>query len=505
MLFAELLSIAREGSHAVVADSRKVQSGDIFIAISGSQADGAEYISAAVQAGAGYVLCAENVQAKYSAEHPQCIFVGHEAPRTAQWQLASAYHGTENIWQDMRVIGVTGTNGKTTMAYVLEHLFSSIGHKVGVMGTVSYRWPGYEEEAPLTTPDSLTVHSMLARMYKAGVRVAIMEVSSHALEQERVGGVHFSGALFSNLTQDHLDYHNDMQSYFNAKALLFTQQPDVKKAYAINIDDAYGRQLMARMESIHNGGYSFALKVGSKACRAATHVQGQICSMSTKGLHLKMQLLSDDGSAKAAWELHSPLVGAFNASNLLAVQSLALGMGVSVDDLQHLSSFGGVCGRLERVDNVKKLDVFVDYAHTPDALVNVLQALQGAGFNKIITVFGCGGNRDRSKRPLMGAAVARLSQVAVLTSDNPRKEEPEAILQDVLPGLEQGGEVEIYVQVDRRLATEQALTLLAAATEAGEHAAVLIAGKGHEDYQIIGEVKYPYSDQKTVQELIQCM
>ncbi len=519
MLFTKILEVAREGQHAVVADSRKVQAQDIFVAVSGTQDDGAAYIASAVEAGAAYVVCTKDMAAKHAPLFPQCTFVEHDSPRTALWMLASAYYKTENIWQDMRVIGVTGTNGKTTTAYVLEHVFSSLGFAVGVMGTVSYRWPGFEQVAPLTTPDSLTVHALLSQMYAAGVRVAIMEVSSHALEQERVGGVHFSGAIFSNLTQDHLDYHQDMQNYFEAKAVLFTQAPKSAKAFAINIDDAYGRQLVARMQHVSGSeegadtGYSFALKDGAAPCRAAKHIQGEICAMSTKGLHLKMRCFSAaDGQGgheveEQSWELHSPLVGAFNASNLLAVQSLALAMGVTVPELQCLSTFGGVCGRLERVDNAKGLDVFVDYAHTPDALVNVLQALQGAGFTKIITVFGCGGNRDRSKRPLMGAAVAKLSQVAVLTSDNPRREDPEAILQDVLPGLEGDGQnaVEIHVQVDRRTATKLALELLVQASAAGENAAVLIAGKGHEDYQIIGDVKHPYSDQKNVQELVQCM
>ncbi len=507
MQFSELLMVARQGNNPVVADSRKVQGGEIFLAIAGSEADGAAYINAAIAAGAAFVLCPEAIAQQYREQYPQCTFVSHEEPRTAQWALASAYHGTEDIWQDMQVVGVTGTNGKTTMAYLLEHLFASLGHKVGVMGTVSYRWPGFEEAAPLTTPDSITVHALLSRMHKAGVRYVIMEVSSHALEQERVGGVHFSGAVFSNLTQDHLDYHKDMDSYFEAKALLFTKAEPARKAFAINGDDAYGRTLIQRMQG-NSKGYSFALHEQAEKARAAHHVQGHMCSMSTKGLHLRMQLTGAEGSQGAqgaqVWELHSPLVGAFNAANLLAVQSIALAMGVAVKDLQHLAHFHGVCGRLERVQNAKNMDVFVDYAHTPDALTNVLQALQGAGFTKIITVFGCGGNRDRSKRPLMGAAVAALSQVAVLTSDNPRREDPQAILDDVLPGLQQGA-AEIFVEVDRRLATQKALQLWEEASKAGEHAAVLIAGKGHEDYQIIGDTKYPYSDQKTVQELCQCV
>ncbi len=517
---------AQGASLQVTADSRTVRPGDVFVAISGTESDGARYIADALQAGATYVVCSG--VAKLNLNHSlegqmtrRCVM--HESPRTALWQLASACHGTEDIWQKMHVIGITGTNGKTTSSYLLEHLFSHAGHKVGVMGTVSYRWPGYEEEAALTTPDSVTVHRILKAMYDAHVTVVIMEVSSHALEQERVGGVHFSGGIFCNLTQDHLDYHKNMDTYFAAKATLFTQYPLAEKAMAINVDDTWGVKLVEGLQQktlLHEKSYSFALKNEAYAAQIANasaetkpatqHVQGEICAMSTKGLHLKMTLHTPN-TARAhtekkhplttTWELHSPLVGAFNASNLLAVQSLALGMGLSVEDLQYLSSFGGVCGRLERVENAQDVAVFVDYAHTPDALTNVLQALKGAGFTKIITVFGCGGNRDRTKRPLMGAAVAELSQVAMLTSDNPRFEEPEAILQDVLPGLQGKDDLEIVVEVDRRKATEKALEILLASDT---KAAVLIAGKGHEDYQIIQGVKHPYSDQATVREFLSC-
>ncbi len=513
MLFQDLLEVVRqESALQVVADSREVQAGDVFVAVSGTQADGTDYISAAVNAGARYVLCnaeaAELSELSDSSEikvlENRCTFVVHENTREALWELASACYGTENIWQKMRVVGVTGTNGKTTSAYLLEELFKNCGYAVGVMGTVSYRWPGHEEVAPLTTPDSVNVHRMLGQMYAAGVDIVIMEVSSHALEQERVGGIEFSGAIFSNLTQDHLDYHKDMQAYFAAKAKLFTKLPMLNKALAVNGDDAYGRELVQLCRE-NTKAFSFALKDCADENKSKNHVQGEILSMSTKGLHLKMQWQDAYGNAPKTWELYSPLVGAFNASNLLAVQCCALGMGLSVNDLKHLEKFYGVCGRLERVSNAKNCDVFVDYAHTPDALINVLQALQGAGFTKIITVFGCGGNRDKSKRPLMGNAVARLSQVAVVTSDNPRFEEPASILQDILPGLDGVQELEVHVEVDRRKATELALELLQQSMEDEQcRPCVLVAGKGHEDYQIIEGIKYPYSDQKNIQEVLSC-
>ncbi len=503
MLFEDLLEIVRkEDALQVCADSREIQTGDVFVAVSGTHDDGAKYIDAAVKAGAKYVVCSEEVAQSSPVQELGCTLVPHGQIRKALWQLASARYGTEDIWQKMRVIGVTGTNGKTTCAYLLEHLFKSCGYSVGVMGTVSYRWPGHEEQAPLTTPDSVNVHRLLGKMHKAGVNIVIMEVSSHALEQDRVGGIDFSGAIFSNLTQDHLDYHSNMEEYFAAKAKLFTQLPSARKVIAVNIDDAYGSELVKLCK--HNSkSYSFSVNKAVQHIQAENHVQAEIVSMSTKGLHLKMFVTTPKSITN--YELRSPLVGAFNASNLLAVQCCALGVGLNVVDLKHLEDFYGVCGRLERVQNHKNFDVFVDYAHTPDALTNVLQALQGAGFTKIITVFGCGGNRDKTKRPLMGEAVANLSQVAVVTSDNPRFEEPTSILQDILPGLQGKEALEVHVEVDRRKATELALTLLKESMKDSNcRPCVLIAGKGHEDYQIIEGVKYPYSDQKNIQEILSC-
>lgn len=506
MEFEALLQKVRSESCDVAVDSRQVKAGDVFVAVPGIQADGAQYIPAAVTAGASVIVCRDACAESRAAAEAGVLVVLHADPRESVWQLAEARYQTMSggvretggtgatsamsMKKPMRIIGITGTNGKTTCAYLLEHLFTAIGYKVGVLGTVNYRWPGHVEEAPLTTPDALRVHAMLAAMRADGVDVVVMEVSSHALEQHRVGGVPFDGAVFTNLTQDHLDFHTGMVSYFAAKAKLFTELPLADKVCAVNADDMWGRALLPRCPS--------ALSYGLKPSAQGRHLHGTLRSMSTAGLHMEMTL------AGQRWELLSPLVGAFNASNLLAVQAVALEMGVQPAQMRHLQDFYGVCGRLERVRNAQGLDIFVDYAHTPDALVNVLQALRGAGFARIITVFGCGGNRDRTKRPRMGQAVAQWSDVAVLTSDNPRHEDPQGIIDDVLPGLkeectnDQDRAVEIHVEVDRRLATQLALQLM----QRGD--AVLIAGKGHEDYQILGAVKYPYSDQQTVRELLQC-
>jgi UDP-N-acetylmuramoyl-L-alanyl-D-glutamate--2,6-diaminopimelate ligase len=472
--FAALLDVCQRGGVEVRSDSRLVQPGDIFVAVPGAAEDGARYSVAAAEAGAGYVVCSPDA----FRELP-CRVVCHDDPREALWRLAEARWRTKDI--SLTALGVTGTNGKTTSAYLLEHLYAGAGFRVGVMGTINYRWLGHIEPAPLTTPDPLRVHSLLAQMAEAGVRVVVMEVSSHALSQRRVGGVPFAGALFSNLTQDHLDYHESLEAYFQAKAKLFLELPRADKGMAVNADDAYGRRLLERCPD--------ALSFGLQK-KEGRHLWGAMLYAGTQGCGLRMEFQG------RSWDLRSPLVGAFNASNLLAVQALALEMGFDPSQLAVLESFNGVCGRLERVENPQGLDVFVDYAHTPDALFNVLKALREAGFSRIVTLFGCGGDRDRSKRPLMGAAVARYSDVAVLTSDNPRFENPERILQDVLQGLKSAKEV--VVEADRRAATEKALNML------GKGDALLIAGKGHEDYQIIEGIKHRYSDQQVVREILGC-
>lgn len=482
--FDSLLREVRLQQTDIHQDSRQVTQASVFVAVSGVQDDGARYIPQAVERGAHTIVA--STPPKNLPAHVN--WVAHPDPRNALWLLAQARYGTDNL--TMKVVGITGTNGKTTTAYVLEHVFSALGRKVGVLGTVNYRWPGFVQDAPLTTPDTLTLHRMLAQMQAAGVDIAIMELSSHALEQQRAGGIVFDGAVFSNLTQDHLDFHPDMDSYFHAKARLFTQLPRMDKIAAINSDDPYGLRLLDMCPQAISYGLA---PQSAAACstQAHRHLQGRVLASSTAGLHLHMTF------GEQEWEVRSPLVGAFNAANLLAVQALCLGMGLEACDMRCLEDFHGVAGRLERIANPRELDVFVDYAHTPDALINVLQALRSAGFERIIALFGCGGNRDRTKRPRMGEAVAEWADVAVLTSDNPRFEPPESIIADVLPGLTKAKEV--LVEADRRTATQVALNML----RPGD--ALLVAGKGHEDYQIINDVKHPYSDQQTIRELLKCV
>lgn len=479
--FAELLNLCSLGKATVHADSREVRPGGIFVATRGEKVNGADFAIQAVANGAEYIVGspADIVAIARAINAGACKFVPHADPVEALWQLACASNHTGEL--PLKIIGVTGTNGKTTTAFLLESLLTALGYETGVLGTVNYRWPGHKEDASLTTPDAIRLNSMLAAMAEAGAQWAIMEVSSHALAKKRVGGIPFAGAIFTNLTQDHLDFHHDFESYFQAKASLFLELPEKDKPVAINSDDPYGQRLLGLLPDA----ISYGLENYSSEHR---HLQGSILEASARGMHLQMRY------GDRIWEIFTSLVGKFNALNLLACQAMALGLGFDPDQFGALENFHGVCGRLERIKNERGLNVFVDYAHTPDALTNVLQALRNAGFKRVITVFGCGGNRDRAKRPLMGKAVAELSDIAILTSDNPRFEDPEAILQDVLPGLEKAAKV--IVEVDRAAATKIAIDLLE------PEDALLIAGKGHEDYQLVQGQKLHYSDQETAAELL---
>ncbi len=478
--YAGLREKVRKGL-AVCADSRTVTKGCVYVVVHGASEDGQKYVPDAVQKGCSCVVLDEKTLSGVQdllREHGT-DYVLHEDTRFALSELAADMYHTDET--GLMVVGITGTNGKTTCAALLERLFAAHGHKVGVLGTVSYRWPGHCEAAPLTTPGPLEVHRMLRAMSDAGCTVCVMEVSSHSLDQKRVWHVPFAGACFTNLTQDHLDFHHTMEEYFEAKALLFTTAQLPGKAKALNADDAYCVRLLERCPDAWTYGFGPAPKDGDPA----HHLQGELVSQGVHGVTLHMTAQS------GSWDLVSPLIGRFNADNLLTVQAMGLAMGIT--DFSSLEGFAGVPGRVERVVNAKGLHIFVDYAHTPDALINVQQALRGAGFKRLVTVFGCGGNRDRTKRPLMGEAVARLSDVAVLTSDNPRFENPDDIIADVMPGLAEAKEV--IVDADRREATKKAIAML------GPDDCLLIAGKGHEDYQIVNGVKRHYSDQETVREL----
>ena len=517
--FSRLL--ANIGKYGLKSHSGQVEPGDIFVVLPlaspsenvHNNPHSAKFMADAIERGASIVLAQlEQIEA-FQQSHPALAakvdFYQVDDSRASLAKLAVAKFNTNQL--PFPLIGITGTNGKTTITYLFEHLYKSCAKNTGVFGTVTYRWPGHEQAAPLTTPDCLTVHSMLANMRDSGpIAAAFLEVSSHALIQKRVLELEFAGAIFTNLTQDHLDFHADMEDYFQAKTKLFFSPYAAKNQIAvINSDDPYGRRLVEILMASGQDKSSSLGKVitfglaGNPAPKTSKdtginkdvankhrHLQGEILSSGRNGLQLRM---SFEG---CAWEISSPLVGNYNALNLLSVQALALNFGFEPDDFKCFENFSGTPGRLERVLNPQNLHVFVDYAHSPDALVNVQRELKKAGFKRLITVFGCGGNRDRGKRPLMGEAVAKYADIAVLTSDNPRNEDPLAIMDDVRPGLASCPQV--IEEVNRRKAIAMAIELT------GPEDALLVAGKGHEDYQIIGDIKYPFSDQKIIEEILLC-
>eukprot|EP00831_Metopus_contortus_P010108 TRINITY_DN13924_c0_g3_i1.p2 TRINITY_DN13924_c0_g3~~TRINITY_DN13924_c0_g3_i1.p2 ORF type:complete len:509 (-),score=151.59 TRINITY_DN13924_c0_g3_i1:817-2343(-) len=486
MEFQTLVEKAKKGL-VVRTDSRKIQNGECFVAMPGTAVRGLDYIPNALDNGARYIVALESARDLIApVVESRAVAVYVDNPAVALGELARAHFHIMD--RDLKLVGITGTNGKTTTSYILEHLLASSGLKVGVLGTINYRWPGFVMDAPLTTPDCWMIHELLFNMKRADVDVAIMEVSSHALDQYRVAGLDFDAAVFTNLTQDHLDYHGSMEEYFRAKSMLFTEYPRLNKTSILNFNDPYGRRILAACEE--GIGYGIGdtslvkQEVGSRPL-----VSGRILSMTGQGMEIETSYKGK------SWVVRSPLVGSFNAMNLLAAQAAGLQLGLNCNDMRKLSTFPGVPGRLERVMNNHDLDIFVDFAHTPDALENVQQTLKELDFNRLITVFGCGGDRDKTKRPRMAESAARYADVVVLTSDNPRTEVPEAIMDDARPGLTKAQHV---LENPNRQA---AITMAVAEMEPGD--ALLIAGKGHEDYQIIGKTKRHFSDREAALKAIE--
>ncbi len=474
----DLLHSVQTGAE-IRTHSGQVKPGDVFVALPGTQTDGSLYIPQAVQNRAAWVVYPEHIRPV--RRESEVRFVPCRDVVSALGQLAAARYRTD--CSRPFLIGITGTNGKTTVSYLIEHLFRSAGQECGVIGTISYRWKGRERAADLTTPGCLDLHAMLAQMAAEGVEVACMEVSSHALAQRRTAGLVFDLTVFTNLTQDHLDYHQDMESYFQVKSQLFTA---TRSPSVLNFDDPYGY----RLAEWARPGRGFSLT--KKRIMGWPCLQGRVERLDRTG-----QVLIMEDENHGTWSLRSGLVGRHNACNLLTAQAVGLELGLEPRQLLSLESFTGPPGRLQRIFNPQGLDIFVDYAHTPDALDNVLSTVKELDFERLFVVFGCGGNRDPGKRPLMGRAVARHADVAVLTSDNPRHEDPEQIMQSVLPGLK--GCPRVKLLADRRQAILWALEAL------GPKDALIIAGKGHECTQQIGDLKRPFSDEQVALECLQGM
>lgn len=491
-LWQEVKNRVRDGLMARTHSAR-VLPGEVFVALPGTRTSGNEYIAEAKARGAGFVIAQSPDPTGFGGPggrgptvlegqtDSKAVYLGHPDPRQALGELAAAYHGTDTHCPVL--VGITGTNGKTTVSYLIEHVLQSSGRSVGVIGTIGARWPAGTVDSGMTTPDCWTLHEILARMHADNVEYVSMEVSSHALEQNRTAGLHFEVAVLTNITQDHLDYHGDMERYFQAKARLFAPDAVGPTSRVINADDSRGRALLEQWPGL---GYC----LDTQACPTKDCLRGEITFCDRRGLGLAMTY------AGGRWTLESPLVGRHNAANLLAAQGVCLCLGLGPGDMSALQNFAGVPGRLERVANAQGLDVFVDYAHTPDALDNVLRALRELDFARLIVVFGCGGDRDRTKRPLMAQAVARWADVAVLTSDNPRHEKPQTIMDDAWPGLKGCGET--LREPDRRAAISKALKMM----RPGD--GLLVAGKGHETTQQIKEIKMPFHDPTVIRELLGC-
>lgn len=466
---------------AVTNDNRKVGPGSIFVAIKGERSDGHDYIDSALAAGATAV-----VQSRPLDPAAVGSFIRVADTREVYAGLCAKLMGYPS--RELRVIGVTGTNGKTSTVLLIRHLLLAGGYKPAALGTLGLLKPDSDdfEQRGLTTPDAGLLQQMLRELASAGATHLIMEVSSHALSQQRVAGIEFAGGAFTNLTQDHFDYHGSFEEYRDAKALLFRKHLVYSGGYAVfNGDDETGAEYAKHFAGI-------AVIYGSRAQHnlvlrnIASEADGLSWDIVVKNGVWPERLRRYVNHAR----LVSPLVGRYNAYNCAAAAGVALLEGLSLEQVaEALKTFPGVPGRLERVPNDRAVHVFVDYAHTPDALENVLRALAElrAPEARIITVFGCGGDRDNAKRPLMGAAAQRGSDLCVMTSDNPRSEEPEAILDQIAAGLDPAGHPSIR-ECDRRRAIHLALA------QARPGDIVLIAGKGHEDYQILSDRTIHFSD-----------
>jgi len=454
-------------------DSRNVMPGNLFAAVPGTKVDGMGFVRDALNHGASALLV-ERPLPEFKLV-PQ--IVSPDVRRTLG-VLASIMYGEPS--RNMTVVGITGTNGKTTSAFLLREVFERCGIPCGLMGTVHNIVGGQVREAAQTTPGPLQIQQMLAEMRALGQQACVMEVSSHALDQQRCAGVDFSGAIFTNLTRDHLDYHKDFESYFTAKSKLFTQlRPDAVGVF--NLDDEYGTRMHALCAARRLG-----FSIGGQADFAVEQER-----MSVEGMKFGLRW-RDRGSL-----FISPMTGRYNVQNITGVVAVALALGLPLQNVRAaISNFKGAPGRLDRVVHDGGPTVFVDYAHSPDAMENVLATLRKvcAG-RKLTVIFGCGGDRDRTKRPKMGAIAAQMADRPIITSDNPRSEEPGAIIAEILDGVPpQQRPVETYV--DRREAIQRAIA------EAAPDEVIAILGKGHEDYQIFSDRTVHFDDKEEARDAL---
>ncbi len=457
---------------SITSDSRAVRPMALFVAVKGIQSDGHSYIAKAIELGAAAIVC-QDLPEKLDEN---IVYVQVADTSKALGIMAANFY--ENPSEKMKVLAVTGTNGKTTVATLLFRLYRSMGHKCGLLSTVVNRINEVEIPSTHTTPDAVALNDLLSRMYREGCTHVFMEASSHALHQNRMAGVQVDGAIFTNLTHDHLDYHGSMNEYIKAKKILFDQLG--ANAYAVvNADDRYHDALVSACKG----------RVRTYALHTMADYKAKLIENTLEGLQINID----------RFELHSPLIGEFNAYNLTAVFAAAVELGTDPTTvLVHLSALGAPEGRFQYIRKQDGTTAIVDYAHTPDALENVLNTIQSVrGQEEIISVVGCGGDRDRTKRPVMASIAANKSDRVIVTSDNPRSEDPKAIIQEMVAGLDPIQKKKVLSVTDRREAIEVACSL----AKPGD--IILIAGKGHEKYQEISGVKYPFDDLQIITELFQ--
>ncbi|MBR6194312.1 MAG: UDP-N-acetylmuramoyl-L-alanyl-D-glutamate--2,6-diaminopimelate ligase [Prevotella sp.] len=454
----------------VKIDSRQVKPGYLFVAMKGTQVDGHQFIARAVELGASAILCEDMPETTADG----VTYVQVESTEDAVGPVATLFHGDPT--SHLKLVGVTGTNGKTTIATLLYNMFRQMGHKCGLLSTVCNYIDGEAVAATHTTPDAIELNELLERMVQAGCEYVFMECSSHAIAQKRIGGLKFAGGLFTNLTRDHLDYHKTVENYRDAKKMFFDQLP--KGAFAItNADDKNGLFMVQNTKA----------QVKTYSIRQMADFRARIIECHFEGMYLEI-----DGR-----EVGVQFIGRFNVSNLLCVYGAAVMLGKQPEDiLVTMSTLKSVNGRLDPIRSPEGFTAVVDYAHTPDALENVLKAIHEVldGKGRVITVCGAGGNRDKGKRPLMAQEAVRQSDRVIITSDNPRFEEPQDIINDMLAGLDAKQMKKVISIVDRREAIRTACMM----AERGD--VILIAGKGHEDYQEIKGVKHHFDDHEVVRE-----
>ena len=452
-------------------DSRRIASGHLFVAMKGTQVDGHQFIDKAIAQGAAAILC-EDVPAHTAG----ATFIKVMSTEDCVGPVATMFYGEPS--RQLKLVGVTGTNGKTTIATLLYNMFRKFGHKVGLLSTVCNYIDGEAVPASHTTPDPIELNALLAKMVAAGCEYAFMECSSHAIHQKRIGGLTFAGGIFTNLTRDHLDYHKTVENYRNAKKMFFDGLS--QKAFAItNADDKNGMVMVQNTKA----------QVKTYSTQRPADFKARLLECHFEGMYLEI-----DGR-----EVGVQFIGKFNVSNLLAVYGAAVMLGKAPEDiLLIMSTLKSVNGRLDPISSPDGWTAVIDYAHTPDALKNVLNAIHEVlnGKGQVITVCGAGGNRDKGKRPLMAQEAVRQSDRVIITSDNPRFEDPQAIINDMLDGLNSQQKKKVITIVDRREA------IRTAAMMASKGDVILIAGKGHEDYQEIEGVKHHFDDHEVVREII---